>query len=787
MGLIKLAPQAGLFRDGSRYSAEGQWYDCDKIRFRKGFPEKLGGWQKYVSGTFQGSCRYTHDWGTIKGARYVGLGTNLKLYLNEGSSYHDITPIRSIDAITLGTDPITTTINSGVISVAHASHGVVIGDYVTFAGATDTNGITSNFLNVELRVDSIPDANTFTALVGIQATSSGTGGGSIIVSSPQINTGLDTFVGGTGWGADSWGSGSWGAGSTISSANQLRLWSLDNFGDDMIVSVFQGGMYYWDESNGTSTRAIQMDELIRRTVTLTNDPVTTVMSSNIITIKDTGGHGAGPGDIVTISGAAAVGGVPAGDINQEQTIVLTPTNTTFTIQVATSASSATVGGGALVQAIYNAGRHFTPTISIKTMVSNTARHIIAFGCNEVGSADLNPLLVRWCSSENAADWEPRDNNSAGGQPLSTGSTIVGAIRTRQEHIIWTDSGMVSMRYSGAPFYFSFTEITKNVSMISLNAAVNANGSIYFMDRGGFYMYSGSVQRIICPIRDFIFTDLDLGQAQKIVSGTNVDFSEVFWFYPSKSGGGDNDKYVKYNYDENAWDFGTLIRGFWSDAPTKTFPLASSLNLPALGIDPIATVNTSPVITITVTAHGVVSGDLIILKGVSAVGGLSTAVLNTRHVVVTAVNADSFTVSVIDDATSTATGGGGIAQIRLPNVLYSHEKGHDDDGLAMTSFIESADFDMGDGDRFIFAHRIIPDIDFRDNTDPGAVVTLSLQGHNYPGQAQSELSTSDIMPATEQSFIRVRTRQLALRAESTGIGYGWRLGHTRLDVREDGAR
>lgn len=788
MALIKLAPRAGIFRDGTLYSAEGSWYDCDLIRFRKGFPEKIGGWQRYVSGNFKGSCRFTHDWGTIQGARYVGISTNLKLYVNEGSTYHDITPERSEDVLTLGTDPITTVLDSGVIDVTHTGHGMVIGDYVTLSGATDTNGITANFLNVEQRVDSVPDANSFTCLVGMQATSAGTGGGSVIVSTPQINTGLDTYVGGSGWGADSWGSGSWGAGSTISSANQLRLWSIDNFGDDMICNVFQGGIFYWDESNGTNNKAIQLDELTRRSLTLSNDPVSTVNTSTTVTIEDIGGHGAGVGDLVTIGGSSAVGGVPAGDINQEHTITTTPTDTTFTIEVDTSASSTTTGGGSIVTADYNAGTFFTPNICIKSMVSNTARHIIAFGCNAIGSTELNPVLVRWCSSENAAAWEPLETNSAGGQVLSSGSTIVGAIRTRQEHIIWTDAGMVAMRYSGAPFYFSFTEIAKNVSMISLNAAINANGVIYFMDRGGFYSYSGAVRRLVCPIRDYVFSDLDLDQAQKIVCGTNVDFSEVIWFYPSLSGGGgDNDKYVKYNYDENVWDFGSLPRGFWSDAPTKTYPLASSLHYLVLGNDPISTTSASSVITITKTDHGTSVDDSIIIKGAAAVGGLGTDVLNTEHTILGVTDADNFTVDVTDDASSTTTGGGGVVEIRCPNTLFTHENGHDADGVGMNPFIESADLDLGDGDNFMFAHRIIPDIDFRDNTDPNAVVTLSLQGHSYPGEAQVEVSTSQVLPATEQVFIRMRRRQIALRAESSGTGYGWRLGHTRVDVREDGRR
>lgn len=298
MPLIKIAPRPGLFRDGSLYSAEGQWYDCDMIRFRKGFPEKLGGWQKLTPNGYLGSGRVLHDWGTIGGSRYVGLGTNLKLYVNEGSTYYDITPIRTEDNITLGTDPIDTTNNSGEITINHTAHSVVIGDYVTLSGSSDVGGITSGFINVEHRVNSVTDANSYIVGVTLQATSSTSGGGSSVVAAPQINVGLDVFVPGSGWGSGTWGGGSWGSGSLITAAGQLRLWTMDNFGDDLIAQVRQGGLYYWDESGGLSTRAIPIDQLVRRTVTLANNPIATTNLSTLITITDLGGHGAGTGDRV---------------------------------------------------------------------------------------------------------------------------------------------------------------------------------------------------------------------------------------------------------------------------------------------------------------------------------------------------------------------------------------------------------------------------------------------------------------------------------------------------------
>ena len=795
MPFTKIAPKAGIFTDGTRYSAEGTWYDSDKVRFRKGFAEKIGGWAKYVSATFLGVSRKLHDWSTDDGDKYVGVGTNLKLYVNYGNSYHDITPVRATD--TLGTDPIATVNGTSVVTITSPSaHGAVIGDYVTLAGADASGGIGTGDINKEHRIVALgdpSDANSTTkyrVICDAKATSTDTAaGGSSVTAAYQINTGLNTYVSASGFGSGTWGTSGFGSTTSIGQSNQLRIWSIENFGDDMICNVRQGDIYYWDESGGTGTAATALSDVTRRSLTLGTDPIETAAGSTVVTVTDTGATGAGVGDTVTISGVdATVDGITAGRLNVEMTIASTPTTTTWTADIGGSnpTSGGVSGGGSSVAAVYKAGVYYTPVATTQVMVSDVARHVIALGCNTSGSTTINPLLVRWSTSENAAEWQALSTNSAGGQELSSCSEIVGGVRARNEILIWTDCGIVSMRYIGSPFYFSFTEVAKGMSMISPNAAVNANGAVFFMDRGAFYTYTGTAQRLPCPVLGTVFDDFDLDQSFKVVCGSNVDFSEIIWMYPSKSGNGENDKYVIYNYDEQVWYVGTLVRGTWSHAGTKSYPLASSIRTVVLGTDPITTSNTTGTVTITHENHDLAVGDEIILQDISAVGGLTAFLLNDQHTVVSVTDLNTYTITLGDVATSTASGGGVSGKGIYPNVLYSHENGHDDDIYAMTAYIETGDMDLGEGDQFWFLNRIIPDIQFRD-ADSGKEVTVSLNGHDYPGASQSEIASATITPSTDQSFIRGRARQIAMKVQSTGSGYGWRVGYVRVDGRTDGRR
>lgn len=488
MALTKLQFAPGVDKEGTEYTADAGWFDSDKVRFRKGRPEKIGGWQKYSDNSFLGICRSISNWASLESIKYVGLGTNLKFYISQGTTFNDVTPIRSTTAA--GDVTFAATNGSSTITVTDTAHGAVVNDFVTFSGAASLGGnVTASVLNQEYQIASVPTANTYTieakdtSDATVTANSSDTGnGGSSTVGAYQINTGLNAYVSGTGWGAGTWGAGTFGSTSSIAASGQLRLYSQDVFGEDLIFNPRGGGIYYWDESSGTGTRAV---------------------------------------NISTLAGASNV-----------------------------------------------------PTVALKVLVSDD-QHVIAFGSNPIGSSNIDPLFVRFSDQESAADWTPTATNTAGGVRINSGSQIIGAVKARQEILIWTDVSLHSMRFVGAPFTFQFTRLSSDISMISPNAAVNARGVVYFMDRGNFFVYNGSVQPLPCSVKDYVFSNINMQQSFKIFAAENNDYSEVMWFYPVGEGNTEITNYVAYNYSENLWSVGTLDRGAWSGANTQNYPIAAS--------------------------------------------------------------------------------------------------------------------------------------------------------------------------------------------------------------------
>jgi len=261
MPLTKLQFRPGINRETTSYSNEGGWFDCDKIRFNFGLPQKLGGWEKYTSSTYLGTARRLHNWIALDGSNYLGVGTHLKYYIEEGGSFNDITPIRATTSA--GDVTFSATNGSTTITVTDTSHGAQENDFVTFSGAVSLGGvITATVLNQEYQVVSVPTANTFTITASVAANSSDTGnGGGSVVGTYQINVGLDTQVGGTGWGAGAWGDDGWGSASTVATSSELRTWSHDNFGEDLIINPIDGAIYYWDRTNNLTTRAVLLNTL----------------------------------------------------------------------------------------------------------------------------------------------------------------------------------------------------------------------------------------------------------------------------------------------------------------------------------------------------------------------------------------------------------------------------------------------------------------------------------------------------------------------------------------------
>jgi len=713
MPLTKLQFRPGINREVTSYSNEGGWRDCDKIRFRFGYPEKMGGWQKFTEVTYDGTVRALHNWIALDGSDFLGLGSHLKYYIEEGQTLNNITPIRSTTSA--GDVTFAATNGSATITVTDVGHGAFQFDFVTFSGAASLGGvITATVLNQEYQVSRVVDANTYEITSAVAANSSDSGnGGSSTVGAYQINVGLDTAVGGTGWGAGlyygvtngalqttvneggtltagdttitvasttgivasdvvligdelilvggissndltsctrghsgttaaSHADGSvvrlalgnadsaddfsgWGdaASGGLTTTTQIRLWSHDNFGEDLLINPRDDEIYYWDRTNNVTTRAVKLN---------------------------------------TITGT----------------------------------------------------KRSIPTKAKQVLVSDRDRHVIAFGSDGLNSSSSatdgdgiqDPLLIRFSDQENPTEWFPTTTNTAGDLRLGAGSTFVQAVETKREILVWTDTALTSMRFIGPPFTFGLQQLASNITIMSPNAAVATEDFVFWMGIDTFYVYDGQTQTLPCTVKDKVFLDFNLTQKDKVIAGINSEFSELIWFYPSASAS-DNDKYVTYNYSEKVWYFGTLSRTAWLDRGTRNFPIATGSSL-----------------------------------------------------------------------------------------IYNHEIGYDDDGSSMNSFIESAAIDIGDGDRFSYIRKVIPDLTFDGSTNLSTPqATFTVKARNNPGAdfdstqsgTTSRTQTTPVEEFTEQLDLRVRGRSFALRVESDALGSKWKLGSPRVDIRQDGRR
>ena len=568
MPLTKLQFKPGINRETTSYSNEGGWFDSDKVRFRMGFPEKIGGWIRQSIYNFLGTCRALHPWVTLSGEKLIGVGTSLKYYINEGGSYQDITPIRiasSVVTFGAGADTLNGAINAstpsiilnsvtgfptggglikigteeinyagitsstltgcvrgvnGTTAASHSNsasvtcatltvtdadgHGAVVNDFVTFSGAASLGGvITAAVINQEYQIDKVVSSTVFqikartvssissiTTTSGLNPTfvfantSDSSNGGGSAVGAYQINTGLDTTVQGTGWGAGTWSRGTWGSASdlTVSGAT-LRIWSHDNFGEDLLINVRDGGIYYWNKSSGLNNPAV------------------------------------------------------------------------------------------LLSGLANANR--TPTIAKQILVSDKDRHIIAFGCDpetDIGTQD--PLLIRFSSQESLTDWAATITNTAGDLRIGAGSEIITAVETRQQILVFTDVSLHAMQFLGPPFTFGINTVSENITTAGPLCAVAVNDSVFWMGRKEFYVYAGAVKRLPCTVRDYVFSDFNENQIEKVSAATNTAFSEIWWFYPSKSSE-ENDRYVVFNYEQQVWYYGNLSRTCWVDRGVDELPIAAS--------------------------------------------------------------------------------------------------------------------------------------------------------------------------------------------------------------------
>jgi hypothetical protein len=560
MPLQKILPKPGVNRENTRYTNEGGWYECDKIRFRQGTPEKIGGWQRISSSSFVGICRSLWAWVTLSNVKLLGVGTNSKFYIERGGAYNDITPIRETAALT---GPFTASTGSSVITVTDTAHGCINNDYVTFSGAgiTSLGGtITAAVLTGEFKITYV-DVNTYTITVSATANASDTGHGGTVVAQYQINTGPAFSVPLTGWGTGLWGYGTWGFGEA--GVDPLRIWNQNNFGQDLIYGPRGEPLYYWNANIGTASSTF--------TVTIASPAVIT---SSTLTLVN------GTAVTFTTTGALPTG-LSVGTVYYVANSVGTSANLTATYGGANINTTGTQSGthsisqrGVLLSSL--AGASGVPLSQNYFTISDASRFVLAFGTNPIGTTEMDPMLIRWSDQEDAANWTPSATNQAGDIRLSHGSKIVTAMQVRQEILVWTDSTLYSLQYLGPPYIWGSQLLGDNISIAGPNATALASGVAFWMGVDKFYMYDGSVKTLRCDLRQFIFEDINKSQFDQVYASTNEGFNEVWWFYCS-TGSFVVDRYVTYNYLEDVWCYGTMGRTAWLDSGLRDYPIAATYN------------------------------------------------------------------------------------------------------------------------------------------------------------------------------------------------------------------
>lgn len=559
MPLQKILFKPGVNRENTRYTNEGGWYECDKVRFRQGTPEVIGGWVRISSNLFLGVCRSLWNWVTLGALNLLGVGTNLKFYIERGGAYYDITPIRATS--TINNNPFTLTAST-TVTVHDTAHGCVTGDFVTFSGAVDIGGVgtnvTASVLNQEFQLTVVNvDYYTITISVTPNATAiaASPGGGASVVATYQLNVGPANAVPLVGWGAGGWGAGPWGTGDT--SLVSMRLWNQMNYGQNLVFGPRGEGIYYWDADLGLTTRGVLLSSL-GGTVTFTSASPTVVTLTTPLT----------EGAAVQF---AASGSLPSG---------ISAATTYYAYQVSGLTCNLTDANGNLINtASTGTGVYISELVDVPLFqdcltVSDTSRFIIAFGTNNYGEVVKDPMLIRWSDQDDPYNWTPTATNQAGSIRLSHGSQIITTVQTRQEIVVITDSSVYSLQYLGPPYVWGSQLLGDNISIASPNAAIIASGVVYWMGVDKFYAYDGRIQTLNCDLRKFVFQDLNQNQSQQIFAGTNEGFNEVWWFYPSGTSSTIN-RYVVFNYVENAWYYGTMARTAWLDSGLRGYPMAAT--------------------------------------------------------------------------------------------------------------------------------------------------------------------------------------------------------------------
>ena len=714
MQLAKIQFKAGIIKDDSALAAEGGWVDSDKMRFWRGQPQTIGGWQLLSTETFSGIARGAHDWTDLNGNPLMAWGTASKLYALVGGAQVDITPSLAQGVLS---NPFSTVIASPIVTVNHPLHGFATGNTVTFTNASPVGGLVLNGTYVV----SVVNVNSYTITAASNATATVTSGtaGTVDFVAPLPAGNVDGLA--IGYGSGAYGSGPYGA--TVVTDTDPRIWSLDNFGENLLANPRGGGLYEWQPS-------FSVVELV----------LNGGFDTDTAWAKGTGW---------TISGGVANKAAgTASLLTQNLQNLVTPGKTyqvTFTVSLAAgtlkfrtnagsptpaiidvgTASTAITQSGtytrnfrapaSLVDMVFSADAAFAGTIdNVSVKLANVAyrideaprnidfmfvdpnRFVVCLACQET-DGDYNPLLVRWSDQENSRVWVADDNNLAGEISLSSGGRALSGLAARQQNLIWTDNALFSMTLTGAAdSVFSFKLLGTGCGIIGRNAAVEHNGIAFWQSPSGYYIFQGAIpQKIDCSVERDVFDNLAPLQSEKIYAGVNAKYSEIWWLTPdARDGVGiECSRAIVYNFIEQHWTTHAFDRTSWLSAGIFSDPTAFS----AMGL------------------------------------------------------------------------------------LFSHEIGQTANGNPIGSYLQTAFFDVEDGNNLMNILRIAPDFEGQVGS-----VSFTMRGRPFPNGPEWVWGPYVATPTTQKLDMRRTARQISLRLQSSEAPSFWRLGVPRLGAEKSGA-
>ena len=722
--LQKIGFQPGINKQITATAAEGQWIDCDNVRFRYASPEKIGGWKQLGADNVTGAARGMHQYINSQSIKYSIIGTNRILYAYSGGVFYDIHPIKSTTTLT---NAFSTTNGSASVTINFSGdHGIQAGDIIlldNFSSITNSNFAAANFDDIRFMVTTVPSSNTITITMPSNESGSGASESGGIRVQHYYRVGPAVQAQGLGWSLGTWGGQAVGAYTTVLSGDISAAATSITVNDASQLP-----------SSGTNFIKIGTEEISY-----------TGISTNTLTgvtrgVRNTTAASHTSGDTVTnTSDFVAWGEAASGDLVLEpgswsldnfgdKAICLIADGEVF--EWDSAATNATSNRATIISGAPTASRHM--------LVSTPDRHLVFFGTETtIGTKSTqDDMFIRFSDQEDINTYTPTATNTAGTQRLADGSRIMGAIRGRDAIYVYTDTALFLQRFVGQPFTFAFTQVGTNCGLAGKNAVVEVDGAAYWLSENGFFKYAGALETLPCLVEDFVYDDINLDSGNQMISaGLNNLFGEIMWFYPSSTSGVVN-KMVCYNYQDSTpqrpiWTIGTLARTVWKDSAIFGKPHALEYDANSAEAS---------------TSSTYVQGNT---DGISTYYQHETGTDQVKGGTVTAITANIL------------SGDFDITQTQGQGVTF-----------------------RGDGEFLMKVRRFIPDfISQTGNTQ----VTLNLKNYSNDTAASSSLGPFTVSSSTTKVDTRARARAVALKIENTSTSQDWKVGTFRLDVQPDGRR